>query len=613
MNLTFKSIRILRFRSFLQEAVLSFDDMGSGLYFLKGKNKSDVALGSNGSGKSSVIDALMWCLYGKTVQGLKNPDIIPWSGKGKTEVEVTIFVDKTQHSIKRTVNPNLLTIDDKEAGQEYVNKLIGIPFEIIPYTIIVGQRQPLFFDLTASEKLKLFSEVLDLDRWEERSNHASELVKNLEREILLAELEVASLENAQSQALADLNALKQQSSQWEQQRAEQLSNAESKRSDLQKQIDSVMTERDSADLQLDRALTELKAIKPALEKLHGKERNLSIAVTNLLKDEKQATSKIEELEKMMRSFWDDTCPTCKQPLRSQQQKLELEKSIKKQIKQLDLAGVQDALAEACTSYASYERELEVQEKAKEQFEHEAEEARDILDRLQPKIANWQAEIKALDKAASENAEQDNPYQAQIQTLRRRKDQNKEAIEQAKKTIVTKTEYCERARFWVKGFKDIKLLQVEEILQELDITTNALCEQFGLFNWQVKYDIERETKSKTIARGLNITVLTPHNKNAVKWESWSGGEAQRLRLIGTLALGGVLMNHIGVTTNLAIFDEPTESLSREGVQDLVELLAAYAKDSKKSVWMVDHHLIESSHFIQTVLVTKDKGGSTISIS
>jgi DNA repair exonuclease SbcCD ATPase subunit len=609
MNLQFKSIRIVRFRSFLQEAVLSFDDMGSGLYFLKGKNKSDVALGSNGAGKSSVIDSLMWCLYGKTVQGLKNPDIIPWSGKGKTEVEVVIFVDKTQYSIKRTVNPNLLTIDGVEAGQEYVSKLIGIPFEIIPYTIILGQRQPLFFDLTASEKLKLFSEVLDLNRWEQRSNHASELVKNLEREILLAESEVASLENAQSQALADLNALKQQSSQWEQQRAEQLSNAESKKSDLQKQIDSVMAERDTADLQYDRALTELKALKPAFDKLNAQEKPLAIESANLFRDLIEAKQKKQRLEGMLIRVVDEHCPTCLQPIKAKQKK-DLEDTINEQLDNLNIQKMETQIANIKRRYDKILKVLQIQEEAKEQFEHDAEEARDILDRLHPKIANWQAEIKALDKAASENAEQDNPYQTQIQTLRRRKDQNKASIEQAKKTIATKTEYCERARFWVKGFKDIKLLQVEEILQELEITTNSMCEEFGLLNWQVKYDIERETKSKTIARGLNITILTPHNKNAVKWESWSGGEAQRLRLIGTLALGSVLLNHVGISTNLSVFDEPTESLSREGVQDLVELLSNYAKDTKKNVWMIDHHLIESSHFIQTITVTKDKNGSII---
>ena len=132
MQIEFESLSLKRFRSFQEEATLRFSGAGYGLYFLKGKNLVQKVLGANGSGKSSLPDALMWCLYGKTVQGLKNPDITPWTGKGTTVVEATIKIDQEIHRIKRTVNPNLLTIDGSEVGQEHVNKLIPIPLEVIP-------------------------------------------------------------------------------------------------------------------------------------------------------------------------------------------------------------------------------------------------------------------------------------------------------------------------------------------------------------------------------------------------------------------------------------------------------------------------------------------------
>jgi DNA repair exonuclease SbcCD ATPase subunit len=204
----------------------------------------------------------------------------------------------------------------------------------------------------------------------------------------------------------------------------------------------------------------------------------------------------------------------------------------------------------------------------------------------------------------------NPYTDQIRIIKKRIELNKGVAEQAKKTVVAKRERCERIRFWIKGFKDIKLYTIEEILQELEITTNAMCEEFGLVGWEVKYDVEKENKSGTISRGLNITVLSPKNKHPVKWEVWSGGEGQRLRIIGTEALSSVLLNHIGVTTNLAMFDEPTIGLSTEGVQDLVEMLAYRAKQADKSIWFIDHHAIPSNKFIQEVTVVRDKEGSYI---
>ena len=97
---------------------------------------------------------------------------------------------------------------------------------------------------------------------------------------------------------------------------------------------------------------------------------------------------------------------------------------------------------------------------------------------------------------------------------------------------------------------------------------------------------------------------------MKWEVWSGGVSQRLKIIGTEALGSVLLNHVGITSNLEMYDEPTESLSREGVSDLVDLLAQRAKDAQKDIWFVDHHVVESSRFNQVVTVTKDAGGSRL---
>lgn len=612
MHLQFKSIRIVRFRSFENEAVLHFDSAGSGLYFLKGKNNA--ALGSNGAGKSTIIDALLWCLYGKTVQGLRNPDIIPWSGKGKTEVEVTLLVDKKQHVVKRTVGPNKLSIDDKEAGQEYVSNLIAIPFEILPYTIILGQRKPLFFDLGATDKLKLFSEVLNLDRWEQRAAHAASLVSSLEKEIESKTFEIVSLKREQERITEDTVRLKTQSQTWEAARAELINSGEQNKKMLQKQIASVMKERDTADLQLDRAETELKAIRSAMAPLNERERLLFKAYMETGQKQQSLSCDIEDLKNQIEGIDSKgSCPTCGQSLNDKNhaalQKTGQDKivELKKQYKEAtnDCKKAEEAHKKIIVT-------IDTQSEAKIKFEESADGARDILDKLLPKIANWEAEIKAIDRQLQTNETDSNPYTEQLQILRRRRDQLKDAIEQTEKSIITKTEYSERVKFWAKGFKDIKLLTIEEILQELEITTNAMCEEFGLVGWEIKYDIERENKSGNISRGLNITVLSPKNKAAVKWECWSGGEGQRLRIIGTAALSSVLLNHVGVSTNFEVYDEPTESLSREGISDLVELLAQRAKDTKKAIWLIDHHVIESSHFVQTTLVNKGKNGSVLEI-
>ena len=608
MHIQFDSLYLKRFRSFLEETILHFNSAGIGLYFLKGKNNVQAALGSNGSGKSSLLDALMWCLYGKTVQGLKNPDITPWSGKGQTIVEVRFTIDDQKHAVRRTVNPNLIQIDGKEASQEYIDRLIPIPSDVIPYTIIMGQRQPLFFDLTASEKLKIFSEPLNLERWEARSDHAAELTRKLEVEVATKENECELLTKQAKQLTGDIANIKARRDQWENDRNHALEGKDKEKKELQAKINAVMKECDTADLQLDRAETEIRALN--IRTFQLEENNAARKVLLVETDLKAACNKERQLRDMVASIKDETCPTCEQPIKSAKMREQLAKNIEGQIAGLKIKELISDRDNAIKAHAEAKLRLQTQEVAEKQFIKASNEARDVLDHLLPKITTWEAAIKAIDKLKEEYENQDNPYKEQFTNLRKRKSFVEQQIEDATKLVASKREHCERVRFWIKGFKEIKLYTLTEILQELQLTTNGLLEEFGLVNWKITYDVERETKSKTIARGLNIVVLSPNNTKAVKWESWSGGEAQRLRLLGSIALGSVLLNHLGVSTNLCVFDEPTESLSKEGVADLVELLATYAKDSSKSVIMIDHHLIESSSFVDVITVQKDKQGSHI---
>lgn len=576
------------------------------MYFLKGKNNQ--ALGSNGAGKSTIVDALMWCLYGKTVQGLKNPDVVPWTGKGTTEVEVALLIDDEKHVVKRTVGPNLLTIDGKEAGQDYVDRLISIPVEVIPYAIIMGQRQNLFFDLTAGEKLKIFSSSLDLERWEHRSAHAAEQVKIREREIQLKEAEITALESQLESVERDITSTKQSSDDWEAKRQTALETKENSRADLERKLEKLNQERDDADLKFERAETELRAMN--IEALTKDALSQRSRLETQEREHIQATRKKSELESLLDDMGDETCPTCQQPIKSKETLKKLQTEIKDKIKALRINDLAKAVEVAKQENDRVNEKLKNEEVAAKQFRIDSREAQDQLTRLAKPIAEVEAAIKAIDTLSEELLNQSNPYTEIIRQLKRKLSLMKEQIETGKKNLSKRLESCDRLRYWVKGFKDIKLLIVEEILQELEITTNAMCDEFGLVGWKVEYDIERETKSGSISRGLNIVILSPNNKNAVKWESWSGGESQRLKLIGSAALSSVLLNHIGVTTNLEIYDEPTESLSREGVADLVDLLATRAKEAKKSIWLVDHHVIESSSFVKTVLVTKDKQTSRL---
>jgi energy-coupling factor transporter ATP-binding protein EcfA2 len=97
---------------------------------------------------------------------------------------------------------------------------------------------------------------------------------------------------------------------------------------------------------------------------------------------------------------------------------------------------------------------------------------------------------------------------------------------------------------------------------------------------------------------------------VRWEAWSGGEGQRLRLIGALALAEVLLAHAGLEPKIEILDEPTRHLSPEGVRDVAEYLILRSQDTGRKIFLVDHQLMDSSQFASTITIAKDRKGSYV---
>jgi len=218
------------------------------------------------------------------------------------------------------------------------------------------------------------------------------------------------------------------------------------------------------------------------------------------------------------------------------------------------------------------------------------------------------ELTNVRKALAEAEE--NPFYAQIRALQARR-RELEASEAAyKKDLSLALLKAEQYRFWKRGFKDLKLQVIQEVLGELELVTNALFEEVGLIGWTVKYDIERETKSGTVKRALNVAISSPQSEGFVKWESWSGGEQQRLKLAGALALSDVLLAKVGVEPNIEILDEPATYWSAEGVQDLCAFLSERAKQLHRSIFYVEHQAAESAHFSHVLTVIKDKTGAYI---
>lgn len=217
-------------------------------------------------------------------------------------------------------------------------------------------------------------------------------------------------------------------------------------------------------------------------------------------------------------------------------------------------------------------------------------AQTSIDALQEQVAALQAWV-AYDDALAEYEEAAGAVAALTERIKTLQDQHQEAVD---KRLEAMLEH-DGADYWAKAFREIRLSIIESVLGELQMSCAKHVEALGLSGWEIRFATERETASGTISTRFIALIYPPHVTDPIPWESYSGGESQRLQLAATFALGEVLLARAGMEPNVEVLDEPTQHLSQEGIDSLLECLADRAQDLKRAIYLIDHRSLDRGSF------------------
>ena len=586
-----KFLTIENFKSFKTQQTLDFDSV-DGLILISGDNQVEPELEGNGSGKSSMWEALTWLFFGKTSTNLKAGDIVNWKGNGKCCVSFTYEEDGVTNIITRTQNPNSLHFNNNTITQEELELKIKLNLKSFIYSIFISQFGDKFIDLSPSDKMTVFTEIMGevLNKWSIYSDKAKTKRDLSSSELDKLEREKTSLEG-KVQGI-DIQFLVKKHEE-EENKSTNLIDALTE--SIKKEYENLSV-RDTSSA-LDILKNELKETEDKIKKLEEKDLKYMIEISAT-----ETTIRMKEKDKNSLDQLGTQCPTC--------------------LQQVDEAIVNKEIHSLSKEIFIFLKEIDDLNKSMlkgrrrtERLREEKEEILLDIVKLNEDILSEENKIRSIknkEKELATLAEKENPYASILKEKEEELKNLNIKLEKLDVDISEKKRRFEAFKFLTKGFKDIRLMITSEALAEFEININNNIQKLGLSDeWRIKLDVMEETKSGSIKKGFVVLVESPFNKSSVPFECWSGGEGQRLRLAMSLGLSDFIKSRRGIDWNWIILDEPSQFLSQAGIVQMINTLKEKASNDQMKIFLIDHRKLPTlGEFDSIIEVIKTKEGSII---
>ena len=625
----FHSVRIKNFRSYKQETLFIFN-----------KDFNFIS-GDTGAGKSSIFRAVIWALNGVDSEGIKGINLKSWNSKGACVVKLKFSINNTKYELIRQQGPNKLTINQEAVEQQYINDLFGFNVNLFNYILFMSQFSDQFIHATSTDKLNLFTTILELEKWDEYSNIAKEKVSNIEKDIQDSLINKSRLDG-KLESLKNSN-FDKEIKQFDIDKNNQTKELNSDKKRIEKQIKTDNIKLEKLTYEYNELVEKYNSIETNEDEINDVIEELNDITKFIIENESDLKSlkhdinylsnRIEDLNKEyaaevnnLQSNTDTTCVTCGQKI--------TKNCIDDQIKTLKIKldakvkSLTTKLKENKEEYSDLNRDLNQTKEEKSDIEsrlkslkeqdkdnqiklqdinNQVDNKNNQIGNLNRDIKDNERELSYINKQLNDLFNKSNPYlnkQNQVnQEIENLKDEYEELLDKIDDLEIKKS----NNDFWRQAFKEIKLHITEESIKEFNFFCNDNLNKLDLIGWEIENSIDKVLKSGKIKKGFTTVIKTPENDKEMPLAVYSGGEHQRIKLAVVFALIDFLNSRISI--NIEVYDEPTQWLNDQGIDKLLDILEGRAQH--KGVYIIDHRDFKSKGCFDNVYdIIKTNNGSKI---
>lgn len=644
----FRKIIIENFMA-LKHAEIALADRG--LILVQGINKDDTSAVSNGAGKSSTFEALMWCLYGTTSRGDEGDAIINrFSDKGKNcRVQVTIedgsetwLVTRHRkhktgknalhlHSVETTVTGES-TVDHTQGTekltQELVNKVVGCPQDVFEASIYAGQgKMPELPGLTDKKLKLLVEEAAGTTILEAAYDEALGRARSLKADRDLLQVKVDRLADAIGDADLRILDLERRRDDWVTARDAQVRTIRDRAktfADEAKTLEAEIAKVDEAALKGEIADCDAKIAGVKAEVMQERiyagqvadaESDVKVRqsrVESLSNDARRAKKALEEVEHKIGC----PCTECARPMTAAElapaKKAATERLTKLvadlRAAKLDLEAREKALASLRETLDAHRASMsDVSAVSASRTAADAR-LRTLIELQRQRQRAIELAKREIDQAKAKIAEA-NPFNDQIDTTKAQRDKLRGDLEAQEKRLEEMNVEVEIAESVTKVFSPAGVRA-----HILDTVTPFLNEQTAKYlstlsdgNMTATWSTLSRTAKGELREKFVIEVENTLGGEA--FSSISGGEQRKVCVAAALALQDLVASRATKPIELFIGDEIDNALDPAGIERLMNILEEKARE-RGSVFVISHSDLKD-WCPQVLVVTKDGKLSTIS--
>jgi len=538
-----------------------------------------LVIGNNGSGKSTMLDALTFSLFGKSFRGVNKPQLINSINEKDCMVEIEFKIGSINWKIRRGLKPSvfeiykngeLLNQDAATKDQQHwlENVVLKMNYKSFTQIVILGSSNFVpFMQLSAANRREVIEDLLDIKIFSSMNTVLKDRVKVCRDEIRNLEYKKESVQDK----------LKMQ-----QDFIEQIQSIGKK--DIEFKTSSI----DNISQENDKLLSESLVLEDNLVKKQNELSNFSGATDKLRKLgnlKGKLSQKITSVIEDHKFFSNNTvCPTCTQ-------------SIEEQFRINRIDDAQNRAKELQSGYQELEQAIKEEEERERHFTSLSKEVTDLtheISQINTKISGYQRQIRGLEQ--------------EIQTITDQLKNRNTEHEKLKELEDNYTELCNE----VDSKKDLLINYnfVSDLLKDGGVKTQIIKKYLPVINSQVNKYLQMMEFFINFKLDEEFTesIESPIH-DEFSYTSFSEGERMRIDLALLFTWREVAKIKNSLNCNLIIFDETFDSsLDTFGTDEFMKIIRYVIKDA--NTFVISHKEGMKDKFAEVLKFEKIKGFSKL---